>query len=186
MKERISEAAVTEILQRGLRFSMRDLANRLGMSTKTLYVYFPSKEALISSLVDTSIQEMKAAEHKIMTDPDLSLTQKLRLALVNMPQGVAFGQVHLLQELKKQFPHQWEAVDEHLNQGWDYIRHLVQQGIATKELREFDVELFIQVYVGAMYQFMDYSLPANQRFTLEQALTETVDLLMSGILGPAS
>lgn len=180
MRERIYQAAVDEILQRGLRFSMRDLASRLGASTKTLYTYFDSKEAIIGYIVNRSIQEMKEKEETIFADTALSLKQKLRSALVNLPQGIAFGRIHLLNDLQKFYPDQWRAVDEYLNHGWDSIRELMKEGISRKEFREFDVELFIRVYVGAMYQHMDTQAARNP-YTLEHALSETAELLLSGI-----
>lgn len=181
MKERIYQSAITEIMQRGLRFSIRDLASRLGISTKTLYVYFDSKEKIINYIVERSIQEMKEKEQEIMEDPTLSMKEKLHLSLVNIPQGVAFSNIHLLDDLHKMYPNQWAIVDEHLNRGWDGIRLLIAEGIANKELREFDVDLFIRVYVGAMYHLMDNEVSVNQHLSLEQALSGTVDLLLSGI-----
>lgn len=184
MKERIYQSAILEISQRGLRFSIRDLASRLGMSTKTVYFYFDSKEAIINYIVNRSIQEMKEKEQTIMMDSTLTLRQKLYLALVNVPQGVAFTSTHVLDELQKLYPDQWTIVDEHLNREWDSIRVLMKKGMLNGELREFDVDLFIHVYVGAMYHFMDRQVSMNHSLSLEEALSGTVKFLVSGIFTP--
>lgn len=181
MKVRIYQEAVHEIMQRGLRFSVRDLASRLGISTKTLYLHYDSKEAIISYIVDRSIQEMKDREKELMNDSSLSLKQKLFQALVNIPQGVAFSDIRVLHDLKKMYYDQWKKVDEYLNSGWDYIRLLVQEGIARKELRPFNLELFIHVYVGAMYRLMNDQAPVKYKLSLDEAISETVHLLLSGV-----
>lgn len=181
MKERIYQSALLEISQRGLKFSIRDLASRLGMSTKTVYCYFDSKEAIIHYIVNQSIQEMKEQEQAIMMDTTLSLKQKLYLALVNIPQGVAFTSTHLLNELQKLYPEQWKIVDEHLTREWEFIRIVMREGILSGELRSFDVDLFIHVYVGAMYQLMDQQVPMQHALSLKDALSETVELLLFGI-----
>jgi AcrR family transcriptional regulator len=178
MKERIYQSAILEISQRGLRFSIRDLASRLGISTKTVYSYFDSKEAIINYIVNRSIQEMKEKEETIMLDATLSLKQKLYLALVNVPQGVAFTSVHVLNDLQKLYPDQWIIVDEHLTHAWDSIQILMKEGMLKKELRDFDVALFIRVYVGAIYHLMDQQNPS---LSLEEALSGTVGFLLSGI-----
>lgn len=181
MKERIYIAALHGILQRGLRFSVRDLASQLGISTKTVYMHFESKEKIISYIVDRSIQEMKETEEKMMTDSTLSLKEKLHRALVNIPQGVAFNNIRVLHDLKRMYPEQWRTVDEHLNHGWDHIRLLMKAGIDQKELRPFDIELFIRVYVGALYSVMDEPMKNNHHLSLEAALSETVNFLLFGI-----
>ncbi|MNZ82789.1 Bacterial regulatory protein, tetR family [compost metagenome] len=181
MKERIYHAAVIQMMYRGLKFSIRDVASQLGISTKTIYAHYESKDQIIAYMVDRSIQEMIENEQSIMSNESLSFKQKLRLALVNIPQGTALSDVRILRDLQKLYPEQWKKVDEHLNHGWDYIRRLIQEGMASEALRPFDVELFIRVYVGAMYHLMDNQLPGQTALLLDKALSEMVDLLLNGI-----
>ncbi|MGN0478163.1 MAG: TetR/AcrR family transcriptional regulator [Hominenteromicrobium sp.] len=46
MKDRIIDASIQSLRQEGLRFSVDVLAERLRISKKTIYKYFPTKEAL--------------------------------------------------------------------------------------------------------------------------------------------
>jgi AcrR family transcriptional regulator len=181
MKYRIAEAAVHEILQRGLKFSIRDVSGRLGISTKTLYQYFESKEQIISYIVKQSILEMKEKEQELMNDASLSTRQKLNRALIVLPRGFAFSDLRTLNELKKLYPHLWRTVDDYLNKGWDNIRLLVDEGIANGEIRPFDFELFIKVYVGALYHLMDGKATGHHDLSLEKTLASMVELLLTGI-----
>ncbi|MNK55363.1 Bacterial regulatory protein, tetR family [compost metagenome] len=179
MKDQIAEAAGREIMQRGLRFSIRDLAGRLGISTKTVYQYFESKEMIIQFLVEQSVSDMKQKEQLLMEDHTLGAHERLSQALIVLPQAFAFTSMHVLEELKRHYPNQWRIVDDYLNQGWDNIRVLFREGMERGELRPFDPELFIQTYVGGMYQIMENKSSGGQ--LLQQALSGMVELLLTGI-----
>lgn len=181
MKDRIAEAAIQEIKSRGLKFSIRDVTGRLGISTKTLYQYFDSKEQIITYVIEQSIREMRDTEKQIMNNASLSIIQKLEQALMTLPSAFAFSDIRALDELKKFYPEQWKVVDAYVNKGWDNIRLLVKMGIQNDVIRPFDMELFIQMYVGAVYQLMDRTAAGGSRLSLEEALKRTVDLLLFGI-----
>ncbi|QMV43066.1 TetR/AcrR family transcriptional regulator [Cohnella cholangitidis] len=185
MKNRIVQAATKEIAQRGLKFSIRDLANRLGISTKTLYQHFASKELIVACIVEQAVSQMKERERLLMT-AELPLTEKLYDALVIVPQGFAFSDVRVLKELQNTYPEQWAVMDDYLNEGWDNIRLMLQAGMDNGDLRAFDIETFIRVYVGAVYQLMDRGAAEARMLSLEEALARVVDLLLRGILAPTT
>ncbi|MEF3303003.1 TetR/AcrR family transcriptional regulator [Paenibacillus sp. GYB003] len=181
MKERIMTAVAEEIRARGLKFSIRDIADRLGISTKTVYQHFASKEEIVSAIVERSIREMKASEAELLDDAPVGTLEKMRRALVILPGGVAFSDIRVLRELQKLYPKQWRLVDDYMNEGWDTIRSIAEEGIRSGVIRDFDFRLFIRMYVGALYQIMDRGLEEGRRLSLEEALERMVDLLLNGI-----
>ena len=59
-KERILTRAEELFMQFGIRsVSMDDIANHLGMSKKTLYLYFADKDELVKAVVDSHIHEVE-------------------------------------------------------------------------------------------------------------------------------
>lgn len=181
MKERIAQAAIQEIRQRGLKFSIREVAGRLGISTKTLYQYFASKEQIVEHIVLQSIEEMKEEERRVLGDPSLRIPAKLRQVLTNLPRGFAFRDIGILKELEQRYPKQWAAIDDYVQNGWDNFRVLVREGIETGDIRPFDIELFIDVYVGGLYRLMDRRAREGRDLSLETALARMVELLLAGI-----
>lgn len=181
MKERIAQVAIQEIRQRGLKFSIREVAGRLGISTKTLYQYFASKEQIVEHIVLQSIEEMKEEERRVLGDPSLRIPAKLRQVLTNLPRGFAFRDIGILKELEQRYPKQWAAIDDYLQNGWDNFRVLVREGIETGDIRPFDIELFIDVYVGGLYRLMDRRAREGRDLSLETALARMVELLLAGI-----
>lgn len=186
MRDRILECVLEEIMQRGLKFSIRDISARLGISTKTIYQHFESKERMIDELADRCIQDMRDAEKELMRNPSLTTPEKLREALVILPKGLAFGDNRVIQELKQKYPDSWKKIDAYIHQGWDNIGLLVKRGWDEGTLRLFDLELFIQVYIGALSRLMDFQVSKRMGLTLDQALTQMVELMMRGITKEAA
>lgn len=52
MKSRIIDEAIVSLRQEGLRFSVDTLAERMKVSKKTIYKYFPTKEALAYAMYE--------------------------------------------------------------------------------------------------------------------------------------
>jgi AcrR family transcriptional regulator len=185
MKGKIVQAATAEIRQWGLKFSIRDLARKTGISTKTIYGHFGSKEDIIGYIVDEALQEMRQQEQKLQDNSSLSFKQRLKQALIIVPSGFALVDLRILNELKLLYPGQWAKVDSYLNEGWDYIRGLFSAGMASGELRHFDVELFIRVYVAAWYTVMERQAEGGFAApSLAEGLQEVVEFMLYGIYAP--
>ncbi|MFD3259528.1 TetR/AcrR family transcriptional regulator [Paenibacillus lentus] len=182
MKQRVMEAAKEEIIESGLRFTMRDLAARLGVSTKTIYQCFDSKEQIIDEIVTNSILEMKNSEASIMKDTRLTNLGKLKKTLVNLPEWFMLSDIRLLKEFKQRYPKQWAEIDKLVTLGWNQVQVLVEQAVQEGVLRTFNLDLFIQMYIGCLYQLMEnrYDRRAAQ-VPLEQVLDQMVELLLHGI-----
>ena len=52
MREKIIDATIEEFKQNGLKFTMNDLAKHLGISKKTIYTVFESKQAGLVAVSD--------------------------------------------------------------------------------------------------------------------------------------
>lgn len=181
MKERIVQAVYQEMYHCGLKFSIRDLANRLGISTKTIYQHFESKALIIDYMVEQSIAEMMEAEKRVMDDASRSLHMKLQQALTIVPRALAAYDMRLLQELEAKYPSSWSKMDTYIHQGWDNIRRILLEGIAQGEFRHLDIECFIHVYIGAFHHWMDPRASRGSRLTLEKFVSQLTDLLLDGI-----
>lgn len=182
MKQRVIEAAKEEIIENGLRFTMRDLAARLGVSSKTIYQSFESKEQIIDAIVTNSILEMQAAEASIMEDASLTQLEKLKKTLVNVPEWFILSDIRLLKEFKQKYPKQWAEIDKHVTLGWSQVQLLVEQGVKEGTLRPFNMDLFIQMYIGSLYQLMEERRDRRAaQAPLEQLSEQMVELLLYGI-----
>ncbi|MFB7155786.1 TetR/AcrR family transcriptional regulator [Lysinibacillus sp. NPDC056232] len=182
MKERILKVSISEAERKGFRFTMGDLAKQLGMSTKTLYGYYPSKEELLNEMIDLAIEELKMKEEEILHDSTLNLVEKLQKSLVLIPADFKFAQLKYLEELQRYYPKQWETLDDFIHEQWAGIFSLIDEGIATNKIRPFNKEIFIEVYIGGLYRLMEHASQNRNMISLQDTMQEMVDILMLGIL----
>ena len=149
----------------GLDFTMSELAARLGMSKKTLYVLFESKEALLLATVDSMFDEVKVSEAEILARQDLSLAEKIRL------QGV-----------EEKYPVVYRRIRQRLETGWEPTLDLLRQGVDQGVLRPFEPGLFRAVVEGAIEHFLSSDALEREGLGYVQAMDGMMDLLMEGIL----
>ncbi|OXL85757.1 TetR family transcriptional regulator [Paenibacillus sp. SSG-1] len=182
MNDRIMEVVRHEIKRRGLRFTMAELAKLSGMSTKTLYGIFSSKEELITAILDDTMNELKEKEKAILENNELSTLTKLKKCLVLVPADFQFVDMNLITDLQRFYPLQWKLLDQFLNQQWDSILSLFNEGISEGILRSFNTELFIDLYVGGFYRLIEDPSARKSNKGLQESLEDMVDILLSGIV----
>jgi len=182
LKDRILKVSINEAERKGFRFTMGDLSKQLGMSTKTLYSYYPSKEELVNDMIDLAINELKLKENEILHDSTLNLLEKLQKCLVLIPADFTFAQLQYLEELQRYYPKQWETVDQFIHEQWTGIISLIDEGIVANQIRPFNKEIFIEVYIGGLYRLMDHASKSRNIISLQDTMQEMVDILMLGIL----
>ncbi|MEH6840906.1 TetR/AcrR family transcriptional regulator, partial [Priestia megaterium] len=86
MKERITNEAIFLIQQKGLSFTISDLAKSLGTSKRTIYQHFSSKDDIIDSIIENLILQIKNKEEEILHDKSLNLLKKITQVLICVPE----------------------------------------------------------------------------------------------------
>lgn len=70
MREKIIEESIQSLHREGLRFSVDTLAERLHVSKKTIYKYFPTKEALALAMYERYYEKLQEAVETILREPE--------------------------------------------------------------------------------------------------------------------
>ena len=71
-KEKILQATIQAFNQKGLKFTMDDIASILAMSKKTIYTIFKDKNTLFMEMVDYLFDSIKESESEIIEDNNRS------------------------------------------------------------------------------------------------------------------
>lgn len=166
----------------GLDFTMSELAARLGMSKKTLYVLFESKEALLLATVDSMFDEVKVSEAQILARQDLSLAEKVRRLVVVLPDSYQTLDWTRLQGVEEKHPVVYRRIRQRLETGWEPTLDLLRQGVEQGVLRPFEPGLFRAVVEGAIEHFLSSDALEREGLGYVQAMDGMMDLLMEGIL----
>jgi AcrR family transcriptional regulator len=150
VRERILLAARDQYLRLGFsRVTMDETASVLGISKKTLYLHFSSKEDLVREVCAHFQSECDAGVRAIHQDDSLSPLQKLRKQTEFIAEIYRQMSPSLIHDLQRSQPEIWREVDEHRKQcvETDFMA-LIREGRAKGTFRlDIDEHLFLKVYL---------------------------------------
>lgn len=181
LKETILEGTIQAFNQKGLKFTMDDIAGQLGMSKKTIYTVFRDKEALFLAMVDYLFDRIKESENEILQNEKMTTLEKIRKILCVLPesyQKVDFGQLYLL---RGKYPSTYAKVEERLETGWEGTIALLQQGMEEGVIRPVKIPIVKMMFEAALEQFFQRDILIQNKISYVDALQEVVDILVDGI-----
>ena len=82
---KIVNATIDIFREKGVKFTMDDLANRLGVSKRTLYENIDSKETLLNLLVDEVFDSVTEKGKEVINDDSIGDLEKLKRVLTILP-----------------------------------------------------------------------------------------------------
>ncbi len=180
-KEKILLATIKAFNQKGLKFTMDDIASILGMSKKTIYTIFKDKNSLFMEMVDYLFDTIKESELKIINDDTLSTIEKLRKILGVMPESYKDIDFRQLYMLKGKFPEIYRHVEERLENGWETTIKLLEQGIEEGVIRPVNILMFKMMMEASIEQFFQRDILMRAGMTYTQGLDEIVGILLDGV-----
>lgn len=181
LKETILEGTIQAFNQKGLKFTMDDIAGQLGMSKKTIYTVFRDKEALFLAMVDYLFDRIKESENEILQNEKLTTLEKIRKILCVLPesyQKVDFGQLYLL---RGKYPSTYAKVEERLETGWEGTIALLLQGMEEGVIRPVKIPIVKMMFEAALEQFFQRDILIQNKISYVDALQEVVDILVDGM-----
>lgn len=181
LKETILEGTIKVFNQKGLKFTMDDIAGELGMSKKTIYTVFRDKESLFLATVDYLFDSVKESEKQVLNDERLSTLEKIRKILGVLPEGyqeIDFRQLYLLRE---KYPMIYRKVEERLETGWEMTISLLEQGMKEGVIRQVQIPIVKMMLEAALEQFFQRDILIQNGISYKDALEEVVTILVDGI-----
>lgn len=183
--KRILEAAHRHLVASGsAAMKMDDLSGELGMSKKTLYNYFPGKDAIVDAVVEELSRSIRARFEEILSDPNLNSAQKLSRVLDEVGSRISKLSPTLLRDLKKNMPSVYQKIDEVRSRNIPIVfSRLIQQGIVEGMVRpEVDPIFAGQFWLQAIRGMLDPDVLDRTQLTTRQTLEKCVHLFFNGIL----
>ena len=139
MKEDIVKRALNDFMQYGFKtFTMDDLANKMGMSKKTLYEHFPSKQDLVDACLDYAL-EMSCTNVTTFIEGEGSVIENVYRNQKKVQEVFNINSDRPIWELQKYYPKTYERmegefaktdalfIDKLLEKGW-------QEGLFRKDI----------------------------------------------------
>jgi len=180
-KIRILNATIEIFNEKGLKFTMDDLAKLLGMSKKTIYTVFSDKEELFFAMVDYFFNSVKEGEQALIQNPDIPTVEKIRGVLGVLPERYSSLDFSQLYVLKDKYPQIYAEVENRIETGWEETIALLEQGMEEGVIRPIQIPILKTMLEGSLEQFFRRDILQRNGLTYQDALKEVVDILLDGI-----
>ncbi len=181
LKETILQGTIKVYSQKGLKFTMDDVAKALGMSKKTIYTVFRDKESLFLTMVDYMFDSIKQEEQAVVEDASLNTVEKIRKIMGVLPEGykdLDFRQLYLLRD---KYPKIYRQVELRLETGWETTISLMEQGMREGVIREVPIPIVKVMLEASLEQFFRRDVLLQNQISFQDALDAVVDILVNGI-----
>lgn len=182
LRNLILQETIKVFNQKGLKFTMDDVASSLSISKKTIYTVFADKEELFLSMVDYLFDNIKVSKQQVLEDNSLSTVEKIRRILGVMPESYKEIDFRQLYMLKGKYPKIYEQVEIRLETGWESTIELLEQGMKEGVIRKSSVPIIKMMMEAALEQFFQRDILIQNKITYADALKEVVDILVDGIV----
>lgn len=151
----IVEAARMVFLSRGFAASkVEEIARLAGVSKGTVYLYFPTKEAVFEEVMRANIVSViDSAESLVMAESGVPAPMQLRFVLETMYRELVSTErrrlMHLMIAEGPHFPSLLQFYHrEVISRGLAMIRHIVERGARRGEFRPQGMERYPKLIVG--------------------------------------
>lgn len=185
VQKNIIKTACDLFFRLGIRsVSIDDICHELGISKKTFYVYFDSKDTLIEQLLQANLQHTARKLEGLLSANSLRgvVTDIVRR---NAEQDDVRRVPQLVYDLKKYYPRQFADFQRQaFIQQQRYIRTFLENGIAEGLVREdINIELsavlFAKIYAVALRDFEEMEAAG---YNVSQLGHAALDILVRGVL----
>ena len=78
LRNKILSNTIKVFNKKGLKLTMDDIAEQMGISKKTIYKYFDSKEDIFDQIVDYIFDGIKDREKEILNEEGLTIEERTR------------------------------------------------------------------------------------------------------------
>lgn len=185
----ILEAAFEEFTKMGFAATrVEDIADRVGVTKGTIYLYFETKEKLFESMIEhisAPIQELLETSNISHKDPAEELQAFIRLLYGHLVDNRKIRE--LLRFIVAEGPKFPELIDRHyeafMSPVFSRVEAILDKGVAMGRFRDKSTEL-PQVVIAPVIAMVIFHLIFNDRRTLEQdeAIKTHLSLLLRGLL----
>jgi AcrR family transcriptional regulator len=184
-RERILATARRQFMTWGFATAtMDELATELGMSKKTLYQHFRSKEALLEELITRKSQRMLGGFEAILAEPDASFAQRTSAFLRHAHAEFSEISLPFIRDVRRFAPALHARLEDlrarNLPRLWE---QLLQLGIREGAVRDdIDVRFVARLVLVAVQSLLQPETLERLSASPHEAVPRFFDLILNGLL----
>ncbi|MDX5417899.1 MAG: TetR/AcrR family transcriptional regulator [Hymenobacteraceae bacterium] len=163
---------------------MADLARQLGMSKKTLYLYFDGKEDLLKAVIKEYLAEGRQEIERILNDSNLNFEEKMAQYFSYVGSRLLAVSRQLMADIRKHAPGSWQLLyDYKVDAAFMRFNALLQEGMEKGYVRQdINRSLAVILYASALETIFnpDYTRQLPEQLT--EAIPENASEVFDGLV----
>lgn len=189
----ILQVAYNFFIEKGYRnTTMDEISQKLGISKKTLYKYFPGKLELLAAAFDMLKTKLSIKVNTLLDNELIPYTVKLKSLLANVAKDIAPINPKILEELREFAPETWKELLGYIREsGYLRFQKLIQEGIKKGYVQpNTNIAFVVFVYTSAIQNLIDQKflsqfpdeMIASFNLSPAQIYDQAIQIIYSGIL----
>ncbi len=159
-----------------------ELSARAGVSKRTIYRYFRSKDEMIGVVMDDF---MLATEKNIKNA--MAGTENPAQKIVNLvritSQNLKLISPVIMRDMKKYYPHVWNKIEKfRADRAQSVIEEILSSGIRQGHFRETVPEVFITAFLAGVRDVLNPGFILENNLTVEKAMLCLSEIFLYGIV----
>ena len=183
MQEKIIEQIEDKLFAEGFyKTTMDEVASELGMSKKTIYKFFPSKDDLVMAIAKHFMGRMKS---KILPalNSDKNAIEKLGDLINILAKGSEKISQRRMEEMKKHFPEIWIEIDKFRTQiMFGNITKVIDQGKKEGLFIDYPTNIIMNILVVSVRTIVTPDFILNNNFSIIEAARYAFKIIIGGIV----
>lgn len=158
-------------------WTVDDLARQAGISKRTIYRYFSSKDEIIESILDNFLLEMRTKVEeliKVESNPQSFISALMKEFFMR---GHFLINRHGLEDLKYSYPHLWQKIDDFRSERIkDFIHHLMTQE-SVESLKTTDEKILATAVTAIIQSVVNPTFLIENNLSFEEAVGQVSKLI---------
>ena len=185
LKDRILTAAKEYFFTNGFsKITMEEFAHSMGMSKKTIYKFFPSKDDLVKAVTREKLVKIHTRCEGFRNDSSMEFIQRIKSTIGYLTTEMQQMKPQFYLDVQRTMPDLWKEVDNFRNEKvTNDFALMVQQGVELGIFRsDVNVQVFVLMYSSAMRSIVNPEALSHLPLNLSQAYQAAVTVFFEGMM----
>ena len=185
MKARILVIAREKFMQFGFSsVTTEEIASDLGISKKTLYAHFPSKEELLREAILGLLDEVELQLKGILLDSEIDFSEKLSRALALVRDRFSRVSKPFAHDMARNAPHLWREFEAYRQKKiFRQFAKLFSFGVSKDLIRDdINYDLIVLIFDKLVESVMNPEVVSGIPYSTDEVFDHMMSVFLAGIL----
>ncbi len=186
-RKRILKTSLRLFFSKGFsRVTTQEIAGALGISKKTLYQYFSSKDEIVLAALTANLEGVGRRVDAVLEDEERSFDSKFTGVLSLLSIQISSINLVFMEDIHKYLPEAWELIDTFRRERiLGKIGALLREGQREGYIREtIDMDMVIFLVFSIINQVLRPDYLLSQGRSLHSIFSAFIDLIYGGLFVP--